>query len=349
MLQSPNMSIMLREIAQQPEALERTLRAEKTGMLRVASRLRKMELRLIILVARGTSDNAALFARYLLEIMSGIPVSLAAPSVHTLYRKKLKLGNALVVGISQSGEGADINVVLESCKKSGALILAFTNDRDSPMAGIAHETFVTHAGQERSVAATKTYTCQLMLAYMLAEALRGGSFESLHRIPEYARATLGLAPAIESVVERYRFMNHCIVVGRGLNYANVYELAIKLMETCYVIAERFSSADFLHGPIAMVERNFPAFLFAPPGRVLAGLKSLAQRLKNLQADTLIISSEKSILKYARCPIQIPIRIPDLYSAIPYIIPGQIFAARLAEHKGLNPDRPRGLTKVTHTL
>jgi hypothetical protein len=114
-------------------------------------------------------------------------------------------------------------------------------------------------------------------------------------------------------------MNHCIVVGRGMNYANVYELAIKLMETCYIIAERFSSADFLHGPIAMVERDFPVFLFAPPGRVLAGLRSLAQRLKSLEADTFIISSEKSILKYARCPIQIPISIPDLYSAIPYII------------------------------
>ena len=125
---------MLREIAQQPEALERTLRAEKTRMLRVGSRLRRMGTRLIILVARGTSDNAALFARYILEIMTGIPVSLAAPSVHTLYRKKLKLDNTLVVGISQSGEGADINAVLESCKKSGALILAVTNDGNSPMA-----------------------------------------------------------------------------------------------------------------------------------------------------------------------------------------------------------------------
>jgi glucosamine--fructose-6-phosphate aminotransferase (isomerizing) len=343
------MSIMLREIAQQPEALERTLRAEKARMLRVGNRLRKIETRLIILVARGTSDNAALFARYLLEVMTGIPVSLAAPSVHTLYRKGLKLDHALVVGISQSGEGADINVVLESCKRSGALILAITNDGHSPMAGIAHETFLTHAGKERSVAATKTYTCQLMLAHMLADALRGGNLENLDRIPEYALATLGLAPAIESVVERYRFMNHCTVVGRGMNYANVYELAIKLMETCYVIAERFSSADFLHGPIAMVERDFPVFLFVPPGPVLAGLKSLVLRLKSLQADTFIISSEKSILKYAGCPIQIPISIPDLYSAIPYIIPGQIFAARLAEHKGLNPDRPRSLTKVTRTL
>lgn len=340
---------MFREIAEQPEALDRTLRAELPKMFRLASFLRKRPPRLIVLVARGTSDNAALFGRYLLEITTGIPVSLSAPSVHTLYRRKLNLREALVVGISQSGEGDDINNVLESCKKSGAHVIAMTNHSRSRIAAVAHEAFVTRAGREKSVAATKTYTCQLMLLHMLADTLGGGRCDPLYPIPEYARASLQLAPRIESMIERYRFMDRCAVVGRGLNYANAYELAIKLMETCYIMAERFSSADFLHGPIAMVQRDFPVILLAPPGNVYRDMHAMLSRLKDLQADTLVISSERSALRIASCGIEMPMRIPDLYSAIPYIIPGQIFAEKLSLLKGLSPDRPRGLTKVTNTF
>jgi glucosamine--fructose-6-phosphate aminotransferase (isomerizing) len=343
------LSIMFREIAEQPEALDRTLRIEKAKMIRFASHLRNRDLRLIVLVARGTSDNAALFGRYLLEITTGIPVSLSAPSVHTLYRRKLRLRDALVVGISQSGEGTDINAVLESCAKEGAYVMAMTNHKDSSMADIAQETFVTRAGREKSVAATKTYTCQLMLLHMLADTLGGGTCEALARIPDYAQAALGLAPKIEKVIDRYRFMDRCAVVGRGLNYANAYELSIKLMETCYIMAERFSAADFLHGPIAMVERDFPVMVFAPPGEVFADLLSLLVRLQKLQADTLVISSEKAALTRAACAIEIPVPVPDLYSAIPYIIPGQIFAEKLSLLKGLSPDLPRSLSKVTKTL
>ncbi len=342
------MSIMFREIAEQPHALDRTLRAELKKMLRLAGFLRKRDLRLIVLVARGTSDNAALFGRYLLEISTGIPVSLSAPTVHTLYRRKLRLRDALVVGISQSGEGADINAVLESCRKSGAHTIAMTNHGRSSMAAVAHETFVTRAGVERSVAATKTYTCQLMLLHMLADTLSGGDCEALYAIPSYAQAALDLAPRIESIIERYRFMDRCAVVGRGLNYANAYELAIKLMETCYIMADRFSAADFLHGPIAMVQRDFPVILLAPPGKVFRNLRALLSRLKELQADSLVISSDRSALRDASCGIEMPQQIPDLYSAIPYIIPGQIFAEKLSLSKGLSPDRPRSLTKITTT-
>jgi glucosamine--fructose-6-phosphate aminotransferase (isomerizing) len=342
------LTIMLREIGEQPAALERTLRRESEHMARVAGYLKKKRPPVIVLVARGTSDNAALFGRYLLELTTGIPVSLCAPSIHTLYRRRLVLKDALVVGISQSGEGEDINGVLESCKRSGAFTVAITNNRRSRTAGIAHEVFLTRAGVERSIAATKTYTCQLMLLYMLASAMAEGRYGEIERIPEYAEAALHLAPEVEALIGRYRFANHCAVVGRGLNYASASELALKLMETCYMVAERFSSADFLHGPIAMVERDFPVILFAPPGKVFRDLDTLAQRLRTLQADALIISSEKRILDRASCSIRIPLAIPDLYSPIPYIIPGQLFAARLAEIKGLSPDRPRGLTKITRT-
>lgn len=341
-------TIMLREIREQPAALARTLHRESAHMVRVARYLKKQPPPVIVLVARGTSDNAALFGRYLLELTTGIPVSLSAPSIHTLYRRRLELKNALVVGISQSGEGEDINVVLESCKKSGAFVVAITNNRRSRAAAIAHEVFLTRAGVEQSVAATKTYTCQLMLLYMLAAAMAPGRISEIERIPEYAEMALGLAPQVEASIGRYRYAGHCAVVGRGLNYASANELALKLMETCYMVAERFSSADFLHGPIAMVERDFPVILFAPPGRIFRDLFTLAQRLRALQADSLIISSEKRILEQASCSITMPLAIPDLYSPIPYIIPGQLFAARLAEIKGLSPDQPRGLTKITRT-
>jgi len=218
------------------------------------------------------------------------------------------------------------------------------------MSQISDETFLIHAGRERSVAATKTYTGQLMIFHLLASALEGHkSIAEVERLPELAASSLNLRARVEEMVERYAFMNHCVVVGRGLNYANAYEFAIKLMETCYVVAERFSSADFLHGPIAIVGHGFPAFLFAPPGRTLAGMKQLLTRLKTLGAETVVISSEAALLKAATRPIEIPQRIDELLSPIPYIIPAQIFAALLAAAKGLSPDRPRSLAKVTKTF
>lgn len=344
------MSLMLAEIQQQPASLERTIKREGPRITRFADSLKERGIRLIVLVARGSSDNAALFGRYLLEISTGIPVSLAAPAVHTLYRARLDLRDALVVGISQSGEGADINIVLENSRRSGATTLAIANEANSEMTQIADETFLIHAGRERSVAATKTYTGQLMIFHLLASALGGNRrFTEVERLPELASRSLDLRPQVEEMVERYAFMDHCVVVGRGLNYANAYEFAIKLMETCYVVAERFSSADFLHGPIAMVERSFPAFLFAPPGKTLKGMKELLRKLTSLDAETVVISSEDAALKLATRGLKIPQRVGEILSPIPYIIPAQLLAALLAEAKGLSPDRPRSLAKVTRTV
>jgi len=344
------MSLMLAEIKQQPAALERTLSREGPRIARFAESLSKRRPRLIVLIARGSSDNAALFGRYLLEISTGIPVSLAAPSVHTLYHTKMDLRDALVIGISQSGEGADVNIVLENSRRGGATTLAITNEPSSAMARIADETFLIHAGRERSVPATKTYTCQLMIFHLLAYALNGSKrFAEVRRLPELAAASLELLPHIEQTVERYALMDHCVVVGRGLNYANAYEFAIKLMETCYVVAERFSSADFLHGPIAMVERKFPVFLFAPPGKTFPGMKDLLRTLTKLGAETVVISSETAMLKSATRAFGIPERISEMLSPIPYIIPAQLFTALLAKAKGLSPDRPRSLAKITRTV
>lgn len=341
---------MLSEIEQQPVVLERTLRREGSRIARFAASLKNRRLRLIVLVARGSSDNAALFGRYLLELTTGLPVSLAAPAVHTLYHARLDLRDTLVIGISQSGEGDDVNLVLKNAKRCGAITLGITNEAGSAMTRLTDETFLIHAGRERSVAATKTYTGQLLILYLLAKGL-GQSQQDMdvERLPELAAAALELRTVVTEMVERYAYVDHCVVVGRGLNYANAYEFAIKLMETCYVVAERFSSADFLHGPIAMVERGFPAFLFAPPGATQKGIKQLLKKLNTLGAETVAISSEPSILKAASRGIAVSPWTPEILTPIPYIIPAQLFAALLAEAKGISPDRPRSLQKVTKTV
>src|SRR6185503_10490557 len=341
---------MLEEIAAQPEALARTIAEERGKISRLGKLLRDRDIDLIVLVARGSSDNAALFGRYLLEITTGIPVSLSAPSVHTLYQSKLKLQRALVIGVSQSGEGEDINLVLENARKCGAYTVGITNEPASSMASLVEEILVMRGGREQSVAATKTFTGQMMLFYMLAAELADDSRKlNYEAIPEFAARALEQQPAMLELVQRYVFMENCVVVGRGLAYANAYELALKLMETCYVVAERFSSADFLHGPLAMVERHFPVILFAPPGVMLPGVKSLIERLQELHADTLAITSDPDAANMCTRSIVMSREIDEFLAPIPYIVPGQLFAALLAEAKGLDPDAPRSLSKVTRTL
>jgi glutamine---fructose-6-phosphate transaminase (isomerizing) len=341
---------MLQEIASQPAALEKTMREEQGKIERLAAVLRRRGIELIVIVARGSSDNAAQFGRYLLEIRSGIHVSLAAPSVYTLYDATLRCDHALYIGVSQSGEGEDINFVLERARACGAYTVGITNERESSMARIVDEVLLMHGGRERSVAATKTYTGQMMLFYMLAEALSDRAVRlSYEKIPAYVASTLELRPTVEEMVKRYVFMENCVVVGRGLLYGNAFELALKLMETCYVVTSPFSSADFLHGPLAIVERHFPIFLFAPPGVTLPGVRSLLERLRELRADTLAITSDRGAAQSAARSFLLPIEIDEFLAPIPYIVPGQLFAALLAAEKGLDADAPRSLSKVTRTL
>src|SRR5215212_6771262 len=290
---------MLEDIAQQPEALARTIAEERGKVAQLGRALRAKDVDLIVLVARGSSDNAALFGRYLLEVTTGIPVALAAPSVNTLYGARLRLRRAVVIGVSQSGEGEDINRVLEEARAGGALCtVGITNEPDSSMTRVVDETLLTHGGRERSVAATKTYTGQLLHFYMLAEALADGvtglGFEA---IPDFAARALELRAQIKEVVERH----------------------------------------------------FPIFAFAPPGVTLGGVRELLARLKELRADTLAFTSDEEVARLATRAVRLPAEINETLSVIPYIIPAQLFAALLADAKGLDPDAPRSLAKVTRTL
>ena len=341
---------MLQEIGEQPAALEKTIKEERSKIETLGKSIKQRDIDLIVLVARGSSDNAALFGRYLLEITTGIPVSLSAPSVHTLYQAKLNLKHALVIGVSQSGEGEDINRVLASARQGGAFTIGITNEPESSMVKLVDETLLMHGGRERSVAATKTFTGQMILFYMLAAALSANQKSiAFENIPDFAARALEQKPAIVELVQRYVFMENCVVVGRGLAYANAYEFALKLMETCYVVAERFSSADFLHGPVAMIDRHFPVILFAPPGAMLNDTKDLIGRLRELRADTLAITADLDAARMCSRSVIMPREIDEFLAPIPYIIPAQLFAALLAEAKGLDPDKPRSLSKVTRTL
>jgi glucosamine--fructose-6-phosphate aminotransferase (isomerizing) len=202
------------------------------------------------------------------------------------------------------------------------------------------------------VAATKTYTGQMLTMYLLAYALGGGvSMSDLERVPETVAAALQLEEEIDQLSERYRFMRNAVVVGRGLNYANAFEFALKMMETCYVVAERFSSADFLHGPIALVEQGFPVFAFAPLGKTWESMSAMLTKLHGLRAEIVAIAGpdNREVDGCATKVIRLPRRIKEVLTPIPYIVPAQLFAACLASKKGFNPDQPRTLSKVTLTM
>lgn len=352
------MSLMLEEIRQQPEVLEAFLEAQPASLATLKSRYARIRPSLIVIVARGTSDNAALFARYLFEIAVGIPTSLAAPSIATLYNRLTMPDGALIIGISQSGESTDINSYVESAKRCGAFTVGITNNGESTLATISDECVPISAGTEASVAATKTYTAELMAIYCVARALGAPiPLDDLKALPGLVDRQLGCEASIRDLAESYRDMSHAVVVGRGLNYANGLEFALKLMETSYVVASGFSAADFAHGPIAMVDQDFPSFVFTLPGPTAEQTGKLVKRLADGGADTICIGPEE-VLAGLPCVHSIALqgRFPtatglpsDTFTPIPSIIPGQLFAAHLAECKGLNPDHPRMLSKVTRTL
>src|SRR5437660_3067081 len=367
---------MLDEIQEQPEALRRTLAGTTEPARQVALEAQQRGIDVIILAARGTSDHAALYAQYHFQYLNGIPVALATPSLYTLYGTSLRLEKALVIGISQSGESTDIVEVVARSREAGALTVGITNQEGSQLSTTAQYTLLCHAGLERSVAATKTYTTTCAVLAMLAAFLPGGESLQAHleRIPDLVTAALTCEEILARVAERYVHARDCVVLGRVFQYSTARETALKLEETCYVVATPFSSADFRHGPAALVERGMPVVLFAPPGRTSSDSYELLSWLRERGADCLVIAEEERLLELATVPVplklpalagettsgtsrspgrnapaeQEPTSIGELLAPLPYIIPGQLFAHYLALHKGLNPDAPRSLTKITHT-
>jgi glucosamine--fructose-6-phosphate aminotransferase (isomerizing) len=339
------------EILEQPGRLASLIHHQQQTAREIAQAIRSHEVHYVFLAARGTSDNAGRYANYLWGAHNQLALALATPSLFTFYQRPPRLQHALVVGVSQSGQSPDIISVLEEGHRQNCLTLAITNAPDSPLAKAADFVLDIQAGPEKAVAATKTYTSQLMAIAMISAALSDSPerWNELYSVPKWAEQVLTLDREIARMSERFRYMSQCVVLGRGFNYATAFEWALKLKELTYIIAEPYSSADFQHGPIAMVERGFPILAVAPNGRVHETMKEMLTRLRRqLQAELILISDDTDTLTLAQSPIQLPPGIPEWLSPLVSIIPAQLFACHLTTVKGYDPEKPRSITKVTET-
>ncbi|MBN2002754.1 MAG: SIS domain-containing protein [Anaerolineae bacterium] len=348
------MSVLKKEIYEQPTVVARLLERERENVTQIAAALRG-HFTHVVIAARGTSDNAARYAQYRFGAYNRLQVALATPSLYTLYERPPRLDGALVVGISQSGQSPDIVAVLAEGRRQGRPTLSITNDAQSPLARAAEYVIPLHTGPEHAVAATKTYTASLavlaLLSCLLAdeETPAQPALDQLYELPALMAETLsGITPLIHRI-ERYRFMNRCAVIGRGYNYATAFEVALKVKELTRVAAEPYSSADFRHGPIAMVGDDAPVLLIAPTGAVSADLRALIGELQARRVEQVVISDDAQVLAQAQLGLPLPSAIPEWLTPLAAVLPGQLFGLTLAKVKGADPDNPLGLSKVTETL
>jgi glucosamine--fructose-6-phosphate aminotransferase (isomerizing) len=343
-------SFLYQEIHEQPKVLASVLGEEKDAMAALSAEIQRRRIDYVVIAARGTSDNAGRYAQYLLGAFNRLPVALATPSLFTIYEQAPRFRNALVLGISQSGKSPDIVGVVAEARRQGALTAAITNEPQSDLAQQANHVIQLHAGKERSVAATKTYTSSLLAISMLSSSLAADQqmWDELAQIPDKVKEILLVNEEVARAAERYRYMRDCVVIGRGYNYATAFELALKLKELTYTIAEPYSSADFLHGPLALIEHGFPAIVIAPSGVMLPEIRAFIEVLRQREAEPIIISDDDATLAMARIPLPMRASTSEWLSPMTSIVPGQLLAMHLANARDYDPDHPRGLRKVTET-
>ncbi|MDE0183237.1 MAG: SIS domain-containing protein [Caldilineaceae bacterium] len=342
--------ILFQEIQEQPDVIARFWQDGQGALDELVAGMRVADIRQIVIAARGTSDNAARYAQYLLGANNRLPVMLTTPSLFTLYqRPPLFAPGTLVLGISQSGQSPDIVSVLAEGKRQGHMTAAITNSEASPLAQQADQVVALRAGRERSIAATKTYTAQLFAVGLLSAHLAGDAdrIETLQQAPSLMRQTLAMNGDVERLAERYRYMRNCVVVGRGYNYSTTFEIALKLKELTYTLAEPYSSADFLHGPVSLIEPGFSAIVVASSGILAPEMRALVEQLRGLRAELLCVSSDEAILETGRSRFPFP-PVPDWLSPLLAVVPGQLLAFYLALARDFDPDHPRGLSKITET-
>jgi len=337
------------EIREQPQVLARLIE-ERGRFEEIARVILRRAPKFVVLVARGSSDNAARYAQYLFGARNGLAVALATPSLFTLYGRSPRLEDSLVLAISQSGQSPDIVAVVEEGRRQGALTVALTNDRSSPLASAAEHALPLLAGPERSVAATKTYTASLMAMALVSAALEGDGegMAQLAAVPRIVQGVLETEATIRQAAAAHANTQACVVISRGYNYATAFEIALKLKELTYVLAEPYSSADFFHGPVALVEGGFLVIAILPEGPVGRELTGMVRTLRERGAEVVGISSDPESLALVQHPIALPAGVAEWISPMVTVVPGQIFALGLALAKGIDPDRPRTLSKVTLT-
>ncbi len=342
----PHQSYLYREIHEQPVVLEKLLSGERKTIASLAAAIRQRDVQVVLIAARGTSDNAGRYANYLLGALNGLPVALATPSLYTIYNQTPRVRNALVIGISQSGKSPDIVSVLEDARKQGALTAAITNFPESDLGSAADHVIALHAGEERSIAATKTYTSELAAVALLAATLAedDSRLEAIARIPDSVASALEIDARVAEIAPRYRYMRDCVVIGRGYNYATAFELALKMKELTYTIAEPYSSADFVHGPLALIEYGFPAIVIAPSGAMLPEMMTFIRLLREREAEAIVISDDGAALDLGRTLAAAAGRAQWL-SPLTTIVPGQLLALYLAYARLRSRPRVR-LRKVT---
>ena len=338
-------SLMAAEILEQPEALARQLEQGRPAITRLAATLRDADIRYVLLAARGTSDHAALYAKYLIETVLGLPAGLASPSSLTVYGAEPKMDGVLWLAVSQSGGSPDLVDSTAAAARGGALTVAVTNAPSSPLAAAARHHLDILAGPERAVAATKSYTSQLLALWQLIDAWAGGNGAEAADLPRLAADVLA-RPEILEVADRYRFVNHIITTGRGFSYPTAREAALKLMETSCLAAHAFSGADLLHGPFAMIDADRPVIAVASPGAGGRALHPVLDRLAERGADVCLVGDPG-----AARPLNHVVPLPavhELLSPILEIMPLQRLAHAMAAARHRDPDAPRGLRKITET-
>jgi len=343
-------SLLHSEITEQPAVIRRLLDMEIDRVAEIGASLAKQDIRYVVMAARGTSDNAARYAQYVFGAQNRLTVALATPSLFSVYRTPPRLEGALVIGISQSGQSPDIVGVLQEARRQGAPTVAVTNEPQSPLAAAATHVIELHAGQERSVAATKTYTAQLAALALLSLSMTGAQARPsvLDAVPDAMEQALRSEAEAQAAAEWVAGSDRCVVVGRGFNYATTFEIALKMKELSYVEAEPYSSADFMHGPIAMVEPGFPVVLVAVGETMPDELAALAESLREHGANLVVLGVDENIRRPTDAWLPVPGGLPEWLTPLVAIVPGQLLAYHLTLARGRDPDRPRTIRKVTLT-
>lgn len=344
---------MGREIAQIPRAIERVLSAADGELRTAADAVRRARPRWIMIAARGTSDHAAVYAQYLFETHLGIPTGLAKPSVTTVYEAEIAWGGGLVVAISQSGRSPDVVAVVSAARRAGALTLAITNDARSPLASAAELRLRCHAGREIAIPATKTYVAELAVVALLVSSLRpsGGLADGLAALPAKIRTALAETrrwlegPGTRAVAE-LAAADRALLVSRGYNLATALELALKLKETCGLFAEAYSTADFAHGPSVLAGPKVPTLAIRPDGEIGAEVDATVASVESRGARATVIGGPDAA-RHAGA-LALHHSLPESLTPLLFVIPGQLVVEATALRRGVNPDSPVGLGKVTLT-
>lgn len=343
---------MAAEIAEQPAMLAELGLGAGPAIAAVAAAISARQPRFVLLAARGTSDHAALYAKYLIEVQLGRPAGLVSPSSMTVYESRPDLRDVLFLAVSQSGGSPDLIDSLTVARSCGALTVAVTNNPTSPLAEAAEFAVDVRAGVERAVAATKTYTAELLALYLLLSPAAADRAATRRRVDDLVRAaeqTLDHQDAVTAAATRYRFADRLITTARGFSYPTAREAALKLMETCYLGAQAFSGADLLHGPMAMVDADLPVIAVATPGAGGRAMLAVLEKLEQRRADLLVVGgSIGSVPAGAQLLPVVTDGLPEELYPLVEILPLQQLAWQLALLRGGDPDAPRGLSKVTQT-